>query len=159
MLELIKFCTTITFVESLCPNSLLLCSIMLKSDGRQLPWHSYNIIHRPWYKLVTHRGLVSTFLTPPLACSQIKCPWSDSINNPLWTVAKYALKPFMADAVVARPWMRCQGHVSHGTSWLHTSVRSLCFLHHLGPVALGSVNRVETCTWVCNLYLIQRSNF
>ena len=36
----------------------------------------------------------------------------------------------------------------HGTSWLHTSVRSLRFLHHLGPTALGGVNRVETCTSV-----------
>ena len=58
----------------------------------------------------------------------------------------------MSDAVVARMWMRCQGHVAHGTSRLHTSVRSLR-LHHLGPAALGSVNRVETCTSVCNLYL------
>ena len=39
------------------------------------------------------------------------------------------------------------------TSWLHTSVRSLCFLPHLGPAALGSVNHVETCTLVCNLYV------
>ena len=59
----------------------------------------------------------------------------------------------MSHAVVARMWMRCQGHVAHGTSRLHTSVRSLR-LHHLGPAALGSVNRVETCTSVCNLYVI-----
>ena len=58
----------------------------------------------------------------------------------------------MPDAVVARMWMRCQGHVAHGTSRLHTSVRSLR-LHHLGPAALGSVNRIETCTSVCNLYI------
>ena len=25
----------------------------------------------------------------------------------------------MADAVVARPWMHCQGHVAHGTSRLY----------------------------------------
>ena len=30
-------------------------------------------------------------------------------------VARYMLKPFMADAVVARPQMCCQGHVAHGT--------------------------------------------
>ena len=38
-----------------------------------------------------------------------------------------------------------------GTSWLHTSVLSLRFLHHLGPAALSSVNCVETYTLVCNL--------
>ena len=36
--------------------------------------------------------------------------------------------------------------------WLYTLVRSLCFLHHLQPAALGSVNHVETYTLVCNLY-------
>ena len=41
----------------------------------------------------------------------------------------------------------------HGTSRLHTLVRSLRFLHNLGPMALGGVNRVETYTWVCNLYI------
>ena len=41
----------------------------------------------------------------------------------------------------------------HGISQLHISVRSLRFLHHLGPVAVGGVNRVETYTSVCNLYL------
>ena len=49
--------------------------------------------------------------------------------------------------------MRCHGHMAHGTSQLHTSVRSLRFLHYLGPPALGSVNRVDTYTSVCNLYL------
>ena len=36
---------------------------------------------------------------------------------------------------------------------LHTSVRSLRFLHHLVPAALGlgGVNRIETYTSVCNL--------
>ena len=45
--------------------------------------------------------------------------------------------------------------IDHGTSWLHTSVWSLHFLHHLGPAALGSVhvNHVETCTSMCNLYM------
>ena len=38
------------------------------------------------------------------------------------TVARYVLVPFMADAVVARPQMCCQGHVAHGTSQLHHSV-------------------------------------
>ena len=57
--------------------------------------------------------------------------------------------------------MRCQGHVAHGTMvqvgytprfGLYAS--STPMVHHfLGPAALGSVNRVETCTSVCNLYL------
>ena len=50
---------------------------------------------------------------------------SDSIDNTAamaCTVARYALEPFMADAVVARPWMCCQGHVAHGTSRLYHSV-------------------------------------
>ena len=29
------------------------------------------------------------------------------------TVARYAFEPFCGDTVVARPWMRCQGHVAH----------------------------------------------
>ena len=37
-----------------------------------------------------------------------------------------------------------------GTSQLHTSVRSLCYLHHLEPAALVRVNRIETYTSVCN---------
>ena len=44
---------------------------------------------------------------------------------------------FMAGAVVARPQMRCQGHVAPGTSRLHHSVRSLRDLHSLRPAALG----------------------
>ena len=58
------------------------------------------------------------------------------------------------------PWrdcvvvVRCHDHMPHGTSQLHISVRSLRFLiHYLGPVALGSVNHVETYTSLCNLYL------
>ena len=45
--------------------------------------------------------------------------------------------------------------IDHGTSWLHTSVWSLHFLHHLGPAALGSVhvNHIETCTSMCNIYM------
>ena len=46
------------------------------------------------------------------------------------------------------------GAVPYGTSRLHTSVLSLHFLHHLGPMALDGVNSVETYTSVCNLYLI-----
>ena len=36
--------------------------------------------------------------------------------------------------VVAR---HCQGHIAHGTSWLHHSVQSLRDLHSLRPLALG----------------------
>ena len=32
------------------------------------------------------------------------------------TVARYVLKPFKANIVVARLWMCCQGHPAHGTS-------------------------------------------
>lgn len=42
----------------------------------------------------------------------------------------------------------------HCTSQLHTSVRSLSFLHHLWPAALGGVNRIETSTSLCNLTCI-----
>ena len=52
----------------------------------------------------------------------------------------------MADTVVARPWMHCQGHVAHGTSWLYHSVSvSTQFIQ---PRACGPqcVNRVETST-------------
>ena len=51
----------------------------------------------------------------------------------------------MADALVVRPRMRCQGHVAHGISRLHHSVRSLCDTQ---PRAFGPrcVNRVETST-------------
>ena len=38
----------------------------------------------------------------------------------------------------------------HGISRLHTLVRSLHFLHHLGPTALGGVRSVET--WVSELW-------
>ena len=52
------------------------------------------------------------------------------------------------------PWHTCNYNIiGHGTSWLYTSVRSLHFLYHPRPAALGSVNCVETCTSVCNLYI------
>ena len=41
----------------------------------------------------------------------------------------------------------------HGTSQLHTSVRSLRFLHCLVPAAVGGVSRIETFTSVCDLCL------
>ena len=43
--------------------------------------------------------------------------------------------------------------VAHGTSQLHTSDPSRRFSHHLMPAALGGVNRIETYTSVCNLYI------
>ena len=44
-------------------------------------------------------------------------------------------------------------HLAHGTSQLHTLVRSLCFLHHFRRAALGGVNRIVAYTLVCNLYI------
>ena len=38
-------------------------------------------------------------------------------------------------------------------SYMHTLVRSLCNLHSLGPLDLGCVNSVETCTSVYNLHI------
>ena len=72
----------------------------------------------------------------------------------VWTVARYALESFMAGAVVARLWMCCQGHVAHGTSWLHHSVPSTRFIC-TQPRASGPqcINCVKTCTSGCNLYL------
>ena len=58
------------------------------------------------------------------------------------TVARYALKPFMANAAVARPSMHCQGHVAYGTSRLYHSVRSLHDLY-MQPQC---VNHIETST-------------
>ena len=57
----IKFCTTITFVESLCPNSLLLCLIMLKSDGRAI------MLGCPTEKVEVHKTNPSQYfqLGPP----------------------------------------------------------------------------------------------
>jgi hypothetical protein len=55
---------------------------------------------------------------------------------------RYVLEPFMTDAVIARPWMHCQGHVAHGTNRLHRLVR---FLHSPRPPA-SYVNLEETCT-------------
>ena len=49
--------------------------------------------------------------------------------------------------------MHIYGHAHHGTSRLYISVRSLCFLHYLWPVAIGSINRVETYTSLYNLYM------
>ena len=45
----------------------------------------------------------------------------------------------MTDTVVARPWMRCQGHVAHGTLEVGyiTRYRSPRDLRSLGPAALG----------------------
>ena len=68
------------------------------------------------------------------------------------TVAMYVLEPFMADAVVARPWMHCQDHVAHGTSRLYHLVSvSTRFTQ---PRACGPrcVNCVESSTSWYNLY-------
>ena len=43
--------------------------------------------------------------------------------------------------------------LGHGTSQIHTLVRSPRFLHYFGPMALGGVNHIETSTSVRNLYL------
>ena len=42
-----------------------------------------------------------------------------------------------------RPWYKLVIHLS----------LVACFLHHLRPAALSHVNRLETCTSVCNLYI------
>ena len=71
-------------------------------------------------------------------------------SNGCWVPLELA---FIASAVVTRMRMRCYGHMTHSTSPLYTSVRSLRDLHSLGPSALGRVNSVETCTSVYNLYI------
>ena len=63
----------------------------------------------------------------------------------VWIVAKYALEPFMADAVVARPWMRYQGHIAHSTM-VHVS--------YTPWFGLYAIYTTECCTSVCNLYLL-----
>ena len=45
----IKFCTVITFVESLCPNDLLLCSIMLNSDTRAIMLNYAQLRYESYY--------------------------------------------------------------------------------------------------------------
>ena len=44
------------------------------------------------------------------------------------------LEPFMAEAIVIRPWMHCQGHVAHGTSRIYHSVSVSVVL---GPLVLS----------------------
>ena len=74
-----------------------------------------------------------------------------NVSNSCWVLLELI---FVASAVITRVRKHCYGHVAHGTSQLHTSVRSLCDLHSLGPLALGCVNSVETCTSV-NYYNLQ----
>ena len=52
----------------------------------------------------------------------------------------------MADAVVARLWMRCQGHVAHDTSRLYHSVLVSMQFTQLWACGPRCVNRVETST-------------
>ena len=54
------------------------------------------------------------------------------------TAARYMLKSFMADIVVARLWMRCQGHVAHGTSRLYLyAIYKIYFVGPLPPLVIG----------------------
>ena len=72
--------------------------------------------------------------------------WSATM---VWTAGMYVLGPFMANAIVAWPWMHCQGHLAHGISRLHVycSVWSLHVLHSLGP-------SVCTCKLQRDLHLL-----
>ena len=72
----------------------------------------------------------------------------------VWTVARYVLEPFMANAIVSRPSMHCHGYITHGTSRLyHPALVSMWFTHR-GLEAWGCVNHVETSTSWYNLYVI-----
>ena len=65
------------------------------------------------------------------------------------TVARYVLEPFMADAVVTRPWMHCWGHIAHGKSWIYHSVLVSMWFTHWGLQF--------TQPWDCGpLYIAQR---
>ena len=53
----------------------------VKSFLKQVwPWCSYNIIYRPWYKLVTHLGLVSICFTPPCVRTLSSLEMDDTSN-------------------------------------------------------------------------------
>ena len=73
----------------------------------------------------------------------------------VWTVVRYALKPFMADAVVARPQMCCHRHVhvAHGTSQLHhSSLFTTYTASDLRPSVCKFRRSTCTCTSRNNLY-------
>ena len=60
ILKGITFCAIITFLESLCPNVLLLCSVVLKVDGGAIMLKfmlAYNIIIVPWPNGGSHAQL------------------------------------------------------------------------------------------------------
>ena len=81
-----------------------------------------------------------------------------SRSNTWWLSMRIRSLPSKSSLRQVLPWCN-YNIIGHGTSWLHTSLRSLRFLHHLGPAVLGSVNRIETCTSVCNLYICTASGF
>ena len=99
------------------------------------------VLGHVWRKGLLGRDLASEMHEPwmPLLVSQ-------RVSLQLWLLSTDSLrfKALVYFVAMATP---------HGTSWLHTSVRCLSFLHCLGPPALGGVNRIDTYISVCSLAL------